>query len=447
VLKISSMVGGQPPKGVMLAQDFRLFPDDNFLQYDPTKTAESNAEAAFDHFISSSGFARELSDDEVATYKAKFVGVMKLATKGHDRGPNVNAEQWQSWLKTAIEDEKPIVTNAFVDHINSQNLGFRVAKRPGLEGMTKRDAKMRLGLNKTNHPLKGSSKRLTASTYDVPTSFASADKWPDCREVIRSVLNQGSCGSCWAFSALKVLDSRLCIKTQGHPGGRFNGTLGRLSRKYATFCSYQEQRLGPFYYNGCQGGLPSDVFELAGTQGIPTGGDEGCIPYSYNPIYNLALPSPAPLCPRKCERAAYPRTLHNDKFTFGSRGTSYYSTDIRQVQQLLVTDGPVAVGVVGSSNEFQAYESGILRAGGCRGERSDHAVTLIGYGGDTCGGDPADCSSFYWRLINSWGDSWGEAGEGSVAWCEVSDFWVPGAIDSADLHGGLPAPTLPEVRH
>merc|ERR1740121_2069373 len=142
-----------------------------------------------------------------------------------------------------------------------------------------------------------------------------------------------------------------------------------LSRTYATSCTYDA-------YDGCKGGDPAAVFELVGTHGVPTGGDEGCIPYfgSGNGIDHFDTQFAAPPCPGQCKRASYPRALHNDKFVFGGSGTYYTKTDARQVQQFMVTDGPVVVLVAAKAVEFKTYASGILRAWGCRGEPLDHAV-------------------------------------------------------------------------
>merc|ERR1712086_632324 len=59
-----------------------------------------------------------------------------------------------------------------------------------------------------------------------------------------------------------------------------------------------------------------------------------------------------------------------------------------------VAQQPVAVGIDGKS--IQHYKSGIF-TGSCTGQ-IDHAVTVVGYGAG------------YWKVRNSWGTSFGEAG-------------------------------------
>merc|ERR1711988_1543282 len=43
---------------------------------------------------------------------------------------------------------------------------------------------------------------------DLPVNLDGRTEWPGC---IHPVLNQGDCGSCWAFAATEVLSDRFCI--------------------------------------------------------------------------------------------------------------------------------------------------------------------------------------------------------------------------------------------
>jgi C1A family cysteine protease len=61
----------------------------------------------------------------------------------------------------------------------------------------------------------------------------------------------------------------------------------------------------------------------------------------------------------------------------------------------------VAIAIEADTKEFQLYKSGVFSAP-C-GANLDHGVLAVGYGTDSVGGD-------FWKVKNSWGTSWGEAG-------------------------------------
>merc|ERR1711941_456 len=65
-------------------------------------------------------------------------------------------------------------------------------------------------------------------------------------------------------------------------------------------------------------------------------------------------------------------------------------------------DGPVSIAIEADQSYFQFYSSGVLDGSGC-GANLDHGVLLVGMGTDPTYGD-------YWRVKNSWGTRWGDAG-------------------------------------
>merc|ERR1712071_691960 len=64
------------------------------------------------------------------------------------------------------------------------------------------------------------------------------------------------------------------------------------------------------------------------------------------------------------------------------------------------TVGPISVAIEADQSSFQYYSSGVLT--GSRGTSLDHGVLAVGFG--TSGG------TNYWKVKNSWGSSWGDAG-------------------------------------
>ena len=66
-----------------------------------------------------------------------------------------------------------------------------------------------------------------------------------------------------------------------------------------------------------------------------------------------------------------------------------------------VNKQPVSIAVDAAGSQWQLYKSGIFNHPTC-GKQLDHGVLAVGTG--TLGG------TAYWKVKNSWGAAWGEAG-------------------------------------
>ena len=116
-----------------------------------------------------------------------------------------------------------------------------------------------------------------ADVNDIPVwqgatyaPFDSRTKWGSC---IHPVMNQGSCGSCWAFGATEVLSDRLCIASEGKVDVV-------LSPQYLVSCDTSRSR-------GCSGGYPYYAFQYLANYGATT---SQCTPYK----------ATNGICPRTC---------------------------------------------------------------------------------------------------------------------------------------------------
>jgi cathepsin F len=202
-----------------------------------------------------------------------------------------------------------------------------------------------------------------SSSTSTSTLTVTAKNWKDSGYVT-PIKDQGACGSCYAFSALGMLESQYA-KNNG-------GTIIDLSEQQIITCDK--------YDYGCNGGFMENVYKYLQN----AGGAVSETSLSYNPKF------------KKCQL--------NSGMTKLVQVSSYtdISTNEIDIANTLATYGPISTSING--NILQTYVSGIISNPNCS-LSLNHAVILIGYGpaSDGSGTD-------YWIVKNSWGTSWGESG-------------------------------------
>lgn len=188
----------------------------------------------------------------------------------------------------------------------------------------------------------------------------------DWREegVVQEIKNQGSCGSCWAFSSISHLESLWAIKT---------GDLHNLSEQQLVDCA----TTGNY---GCNGGFMSNVYNF----------------YTYNHDVIADEDYPYTASVGECQDSSIEATgVHNVRN--GYVKSTWDANTIKMALQRY----PMAIAVAAGNNYWYQYSSGILNTDGCA-QSIDHAVNMVGWGTEE-GQD-------YWIVRNSWGGSWGEDG-------------------------------------
>lgn len=208
---------------------------------------------------------------------------------------------------------------------------------------------------------------LYVTESDLPESV----DWSLDSNVVTPIKDQGSCGSCWAFSAVGSTESRYAIA---------NGELNSLSEQELVDCSSLNA--------GCNGGnMDTAFYYIKQHNGLSLDTD-----YVYTATDGT------------CESDSY---THYDAVS----GFEIVEHDNMTALMAAVVDGPVSIGIQADQFAFQFYSGGILD-GRC-GTDIDHGVVVVGYGQDDDTGDK------YWKVRNSWGTSWGE--DGYVRICRDCD--------------------------
>jgi C1A family cysteine protease len=187
--------------------------------------------------------------------------------------------------------------------------------------------------------------------------------------VVSPVKNQGSCGSCWAFSAVAVLESFSLMK----------GATVNLSEQQLVDCSRAQGNAG------CNGGY--------NIQGL-----------AYVKKYGIASTSQYP----------YVAKDQTCKMTGGTfKITNVQSATGCNAMNNAVQTRPIGVSV--DATNWSPYTSGIFN--NCKAS-INHDVFLVGVTGT------------YWKIKNSWGKTWGENGFIRLAYgntcgvCVEASPWV-----------------------
>eukprot|EP01092_Planopodium_desertum_P008124 TRINITY_DN33684_c0_g5_i1.p1 TRINITY_DN33684_c0_g5~~TRINITY_DN33684_c0_g5_i1.p1 ORF type:complete len:335 (+),score=108.13 TRINITY_DN33684_c0_g5_i1:3-1007(+) len=216
----------------------------------------------------------------------------------------------------------------------------------------------------------------------LPATFDSRTQWPNC-PTIGTILDQGRCGSCWAFGATEAISDRFCIES--------NGTINvALSEQDLTTCDFND--------DGCQGGDPYTAWSYVQDAGLVT---SQCQPYTIPtcpPASEPCLPDTfvnTPNCNKKCSNGD---TWHDDLHLVDT----VYGIDqnANKIATEIMTNGPVEA-AFSVYEDFLTYKTGVYQhtTGSYLG---GHAVKIIGWGTES--GTP------YWLVANSWTTTWGDAG-------------------------------------
>lgn len=200
------------------------------------------------------------------------------------------------------------------------------------------------------------------------------------------VKDQGSCGSCWAFSATQGIESAMF---------RATGSMPILSTQQIIACDKTD--------GGCNGGDLPTAFDYVESDG---GIDEDANYPDTSHRFGIT---------GSCKAHGHVAKVTDYKYAVAPcEGGKCNNQDEDGLKAALAKNGPLSVCV--NAESWNSYSSGVLR-GSCSGSYNslDHCVQLVGY--DTTASTP------YWIVKNSWGTSWGEDGH----------IWLPMGENSCGI--------------
>ncbi|XP_053320735.1 uncharacterized protein LOC128492265 [Spea bombifrons] len=215
---------------------------------------------------------------------------------------------------------------------------------------------------------KSTISNIATDSYVRNTNIPEEVDWRKSNCVTPAKNQGGFCGSCWAFSAVGVLESHYCIQ---------NNELPLLSEQQLVDCDPKNQ--------GCCGGFPVDALAYVTQHGIMRSKD-----YEY-------------------VEKKYVCSFNEDK-AIRLNVTKYYTLPGEDNMAASVAfNGPITIGIA-ASDDFMLYKEGIFD-GECA-EEANHAIIIVGYGTEKSKDDEEEQE--YWIIKNSWGKEWGEEGFAKV---------------------------------
>jgi len=202
--------------------------------------------------------------------------------------------------------------------------------------------------------------------FNVKEFKAEVEDWVDNRvqddqdwrkkNAVTPVKNQGSCGSCWAFSTTGTLEG-WNVAVQKKP-------LLDLSEQQLVDCS------GSTGNQGCNGGMPDRGMKYFANAGGAC--KQADYPYTAR----------GGACKKTCQPAVQTKGPKTGKGA--------------DTLKSALGNQPVSV-CIDASSAFSRYGTGIF-TGPCSSSSINHAVLAVGF------------TDAYWIVKNSWGGSWGQGG-------------------------------------
>ncbi|EES99155.1 Cathepsin B precursor [Giardia duodenalis ATCC 50581] len=276
-------------------------------------------------------------------------------------------------LLLAVVCAKPLVSRAELRRIQALNPPWVAAMPKRFENVTEDEFRGML-INPDRLKARSGSmpsaplKEINDPTDPLPAQFDFRDEYPHC---VSPVFDQGSCGGCWAFSAIGMFGSRRCAVG-------IDKAAVLYSQQHLISCSTENF--------GCSGGDFFPTWSFLTQTGATTA---ECVKYV---DYGSSV---AAACPTTCDDGSQIQF-------YKAHGYGQLSKSVPAIMQMLVSGGPVQTMIVVYA-DLLYYAGGVYRHTYGPISNGLHALEMVGYGTTDDGTD-------YWTIKNSWGSDWGEDG-------------------------------------
>jgi len=284
-----------------------------------------------------------------------------------------------------------------VKKLNMLQLGWKARVMPKWMGQTMREINAYAGI-KRKTPIRErhadmlrqrveerGSRSFLQADVKVHTPLPETFDWSDSdgTDWLDPVMDQGSCGSCYAASTMRMLTARHKITIKDPDALPWSINMPLMCGEYNQ---------------GCNGGYGFTTTKWSQ--------DVGLVPATcmrYDTSGSCKLECDLKELKGKRYRAANHRYLGN----WYGNSTGHEET----MKEELHRGGPMVVSFE-PADDFMFYSDGIYKSKDQfvptaknpaeEWERVDHAVLLVGWG--------VEDGNKYWRIQNSWGQDWGEEG-------------------------------------
>lgn len=212
-------------------------------------------------------------------------------------------------------------------------------------------------------------------------TLPSSKSWAHLK-ALEKPLNQGACGSCWAYATAVAMEG--CYEN-------IFGTHRKFNPTQLVECAPNPHRCGGD--GGCSGSTAEMAMMYVVDHGlndqVTCSGQSLLEKHTDDADWQIFL-----------QPGVHPVPVESPAYDMGLRAWQRLpQNEAEPLMQALVDWGPVAVSV--SADYWGGYSDGIFT--GCAADSTiDHAVVMIGYG--------VDQDTNFWHIQNSWGQYWGETG-------------------------------------